>query len=125
MIWPEANAWSPQADSLYLISSKSRLRCRRVFEHFFRVQPSEVMESIIDCWYRDAGVRSITMFISRAVLSYLQNSTQQAAAFELIDALTSSAHTVVHMISESISCRIPGLSDKSRKQVINPNLSVM
>ena len=64
------------------------------------------------------------IFRSQTLLNFLQDATQQAAAFELIDALTSSAHTVVHMISESISCRIPGLSDKSRKQVINPNLSV-
>jgi hypothetical protein len=45
-------------------------------------------------------------------------------AFELVDTLAASAHNVVHMICESISCRASGLSDRNRKQVINPNLYV-
>ncbi|ETW86774.1 hypothetical protein HETIRDRAFT_30556 [Heterobasidion irregulare TC 32-1] len=102
MTWPESKSWTPKDDSLSMICSKSRLRCRRVFEHFFRVQAPEVLESIIDCWNRDPSV----------------------SAFELVDALTSSAQSVVHMVCESISCRVPGLTERGRKQVVNPDLNL-
>jgi hypothetical protein len=44
------------------------------------------------------------------------------AAFELVDVLISSSYDTVNMICESISCRVAGIPDKSKKQVINPNL---
>ncbi|KAI0323044.1 Dopey, N-terminal-domain-containing protein [Amylostereum chailletii] len=104
LVWSERHAWTPMGDSLAMISNKSRARCRRVLEHLFRIHSAEVLESIVDCWNREGpGV--------------------SAPAFELVDALTASAQNVVHMVCESIGCRMPGLSDKSRKQVVNPNLS--
>ncbi|KAH8998778.1 Dopey, N-terminal-domain-containing protein [Lactarius hatsudake] len=91
----ELRSSTPKYEMLSLVCTKTRTRCRRVFEHLFRLQPAEVLESIIDCW----------------------NSERSATS------LSASAHNVVHMICESISCRISGLSDRNRKQVINPNLS--
>ncbi|KAH9982294.1 Dopey, N-terminal-domain-containing protein [Lactifluus volemus] len=94
-------------EMLSLICAKTRTRCGRLFEHFFRLQPSEVLESIVDCWNMERPLASSPII----------------PAFELVDVLATNAHNVVHMICESISCRISGLSDKNRKQVINPNLS--
>ncbi|TFY67972.1 hypothetical protein EVG20_g3733 [Dentipellis fragilis] len=102
MTWSESQAWTPSYESLSMIFSKARVRCRRVFEHFFRVQSSEVLESIIDCWNKENA---------------------PLTAFELVDALTSSAQNVVHMVCESISSRMLGFSDKSRRHAINPNVS--
>ncbi|KAI0050603.1 hypothetical protein FA95DRAFT_1536117 [Auriscalpium vulgare] len=102
--WPKSKPWMPQDESLSQICSRSRTRCRRVFEHFFRIQSAEVLESIIECWYRD-------------------NAVSNSAAFELVDTLTSSAQTVVHMVCESVSYRVSGLSERTRRQVVNPNVS--
>lgn len=52
----------------------------------------------------------------------MDNIQPQKAAFELVDTLTSSAQSVVHMVCESISCRVPGLTERGRKQVVNPDL---
>ncbi|KAF5384809.1 hypothetical protein D9615_001099 [Tricholomella constricta] len=105
--WTNPTSWSSKDESLSLVYNRTRIRCRRVLEHLFRVQSFEVFESIVDCWSRD-----------------LPNPNMSPdAAFELIDVLVSSAQNAVHMICESISCRISGLSEKSRKQAINPNLN--
>ncbi|KAI0271467.1 Dopey, N-terminal-domain-containing protein [Gloeopeniophorella convolvens] len=93
-------------EMLTLISAKTRTRCRRVFEHLFRLQSAEVLESIVDCWNSES----------------MSASSRAAVAFELVDTLTASAHNVVHMVCESITCRVSGLSERSRKQVINPNI---
>lgn len=103
----ELRSSTPKYEMLSLVCTKTRTRCRRVFEHLFRLQPAEVLESIIDCWNSERSATSLSV----------------TPAFELVDALATSAHNVVHMICESISCRISGLSDRNRKQVINPNLS--
>jgi len=47
------------------------------------------------------------------------------AAFELVDVLAATAQNAVHMICESISCRLSGASEKVKKQAINPNLFVL
>ncbi|KDQ31322.1 hypothetical protein PLEOSDRAFT_1102291 [Pleurotus ostreatus PC15] len=101
MAWTQPTTRSSKDDSLSLIFNRSRLRCRRVLEHFFRAQSAEVFESIIECWSKQST----------------------AAAFELIDALLSSAQTAVHMVCESISMRMSGVTERSKKQAINPNLS--
>ncbi|KAI0307632.1 Dopey, N-terminal-domain-containing protein [Multifurca ochricompacta] len=94
-------------EMLSLICAKTRIRCRRVFEHLFRLQSAEVFESIVDCWNTERSTMPLSIM----------------PPFELVDALAASAHNVVHMICESISCRVNGLSDRNRRQVINPNLS--
>lgn len=99
-------ASTPRHEMLSLICVKARTRCRKVLEHFFRLQSAEVLESIIECWNTEKQAPSSSII----------------PAFELVDALAASAHNVVHMICESISCRVTGLSDRNRKQVINPNL---
>lgn len=43
-------------------------------------------------------------------------------AFELVDSLIANATHVVHMICESISYRMAAASERSRKQVVNPDL---
>ncbi|KAF8079121.1 Dopey, N-terminal-domain-containing protein [Lyophyllum atratum] len=107
LFWNNPATWSSRDESLSLIYNRTRIRCRRVLEHLFRVQAVEVFESIVDCWSRDLSNSNIS----------------PEAAFELVDVLVSSAQNAVHMICESISCRISGLSEKSRKQAINPNLN--
>jgi hypothetical protein len=42
----------------------------------------------------------------------------------LVDVLIASAQSAVHMICESITCRISGVSEKTKKQAINPDLLV-
>ncbi|KAG5652198.1 hypothetical protein H0H81_005933 [Sphagnurus paluster] len=105
--WTNPTRWSSKDESLSLVYSRSRIRCRRVLEHLFRVQAVEVFESIVDCWNRDSPNPSIS----------------PDTAFELVDILVSSAQNAVHMICESLSTRISGQSEKTRKQAINPNLT--
>ena len=49
----DPSTWTPEEDSLAMIYSRTRTRCRRVLEHLFRVQSHEVLESIVDCWNRE------------------------------------------------------------------------
>ncbi|GLB43530.1 putative dopey, N-terminal [Lyophyllum shimeji] len=107
LFWNNPSTWSSKDESLSLIYNRTRIRSRRVLEHLFRAQAVEVFESIVDCWSRDLHNPDIS----------------PDAAFELVDVLVSSAQNAVHMICESISCRISGLSERNRKQAINPNLN--
>ncbi|KAI6114892.1 Dopey, N-terminal-domain-containing protein [Pisolithus croceorrhizus] len=97
-------------DSLSIIYSRTRARCRRALEYLSRVHPSEVLESLVICWDRD--------------LTLYSRDPKQAedAAFELVDTLIASAHSAVHMICESIVARTPGFPSGSRKYT-NSNLS--
>ncbi|KAG6851405.1 hypothetical protein H0H93_005803 [Arthromyces matolae] len=70
LIWNRPPAWSHKDDSLSLFYSRTRIRCRRVLEHLFRVQAMEVFESVVDCWSRGPA---------------------SDAAFELVDVLVASA----------------------------------
>ncbi|KAJ7610904.1 Dopey, N-terminal-domain-containing protein [Roridomyces roridus] len=105
--WSDRELWSPKDDSLSLVYTRTRLRCRRVLEHVFRVQSAEVFESIIDFWNRE---------LPESQVPYEQ-------AFELVDVLIASAQSAVHMICESITCRVSGVSEKTKKQAINPDLT--
>ena len=58
LIWKSPQPWSPKDESLSLIYSRTRLKCRRVLEHLFRVQSGEVFESIVDWWNRETTVSS-------------------------------------------------------------------
>ncbi|KAJ7116821.1 Dopey, N-terminal-domain-containing protein [Mycena crocata] len=107
LVWSDQEFWSSKDESLSLIYTRTRLRCRRVLEHLFRVQSAEVFESIIDCWSRE---------LPESQIPYEQ-------AFELVDVLIASAQSAVHMICESITCRISGVSEKTKKQAINPDLT--
>ncbi|KIK97672.1 hypothetical protein PAXRUDRAFT_824668 [Paxillus rubicundulus Ve08.2h10] len=108
--WTNPKPKRPEDDSLSMIYSRTRSRCRRALEHLFRTYSTEVLETIINCWDRDLSLHS-------------RDSAQaENAAFELVDVLIGSAHTAVHMICESIAVRSPGGSEKSRKY-INTNLS--
>lgn len=110
---------------LSLICAKTRTRCRRVLEHFFRLQSAEVLESVVECWNTEGPVGSTDNRHAAQCSRIIQApSLPIIPAFELVDALAASAHNVVNMICESISCRINALSDRNRKQVINPNLYV-
>ncbi|PPQ99509.1 hypothetical protein CVT24_005299 [Panaeolus cyanescens] len=107
LLWKAPSTWSPRDDSMSLIYNRTRLRCRRILEHLFRVQSGEVFESIIDWWSRDSTL----------------SAASPDAAFELVDILVANAQNAVHMICESIGFRIFGSSERSRKQAINPNLT--
>ncbi|KAJ7750196.1 Dopey, N-terminal-domain-containing protein [Mycena metata] len=107
LTWSDRELWSSKDESLSLFYTRTRLRCRRVLEHLFRVQSAEVFESIIDCWNRE---------LPESQVPYEQ-------AFELVDVLIASAQSAVHMICESITCRISGVSEKTKKQAINPDLT--
>ncbi|KAF8899262.1 Dopey, N-terminal-domain-containing protein [Infundibulicybe gibba] len=108
--WTAVESTSPKNESLALIFGRARLRCRRVIEHLFRVQSAEVLESLVDCWSRDSPLGPSVVH-------------DPDAAFELVDILIANAHNTVHLVCESISCRTSGSLEKSKKQVINPNLT--
>ncbi|KAG6874376.1 hypothetical protein C0995_015112 [Termitomyces sp. Mi166 len=78
--WTPPLTWSSKDDSLSLVYNRTRIRCRRVLEHLFRVQAVEVFESVVDCWSRVPD-----------------SSASPDAAFELVDVLVSSAQNAVHM----------------------------
>lgn len=46
----------PEAETILLIQSRTRLRCRKAMERLFRAQSAEVLESLIECWFDDAPV---------------------------------------------------------------------
>ena len=101
------------------------MRCRRVLEHLFRVQSAEVFESIVDCWSKDLPVCVLAQGCVVVTHIYQGSNISPDSAFELIDVLISNAQNVVHLICESITCRISGTSEKSKRQAINPNLCVL
>ncbi|KIJ53578.1 hypothetical protein M422DRAFT_73885 [Sphaerobolus stellatus SS14] len=89
-----------EADSLKQIFNRARSRGRKVLERLFRAQSTEVIESIIECW----------------------NTATMVTAFTIVDGLTSSSQTVVHMLCESIMHRV-SISEKTRRTTVNPHLS--
>jgi len=102
-----------------MIYSRTRVRCRRVLEHLFRIQSAEVLESVIDCWSRENGVCHIFCYIRLSSNKQIQASSgHDSASFELIDVLIASTQNAVHMICESITHRISG----TKKRVVNTNL---
>ncbi|KAK0500731.1 Dopey, N-terminal-domain-containing protein [Armillaria luteobubalina] len=107
LCWADPETRAPKDESTSLIYNRVRLRSRRVLEHLFRVQSPEVFEAVVDCWNKDAGVVTAA----------------SSSAFELTDVLIASAQSAVHMICDSISGRISGLLEKTRKQAMNPELT--
>ncbi|KAH8099733.1 Dopey, N-terminal-domain-containing protein [Cristinia sonorae] len=104
LVVPESNTPSSQDESVSLIFTRSRSRCRRVLEHLFRAHALEVLECIIDCWSIDQSDNSV--------------------ALDLVDVLTPSAQNVVNMICESITIRTPFIQEKAvRRSPTNPNLT--
>ncbi|KAK2464744.1 hypothetical protein APHAL10511_003162 [Amanita phalloides] len=106
LVWDTPKSYSSADASLSLIYSRTRLRCRRVLEHLFRVQSAEVLESVIHYWSQDP----------------LPPRVSPKASFELVDVLIASAQSTIHMICESIMARV-NPPEKARKQALNPNLS--
>ncbi|CAE7181510.1 unnamed protein product [Rhizoctonia solani] len=99
-----ASAWNPSSpshaidESISLTYGRARMRCRKVFERIFRVQSTDVLEILVDCWEKAESSPDMTL-----------------RTFEIVDILAASAQTVIHMLCESISTRstIPG--DRSRR----------
>ncbi|KAF8633541.1 hypothetical protein AX15_001344 [Amanita polypyramis BW_CC] len=106
LVWDIPASYSSTDESLSLIYSRTRLRCRRVLEHLFRAQSAEVLESVIHCWSQDPSPPRI----------------HPDTPFELVDVLIASAQSAVHMICESVMARV-NPPEKTRKQALNPNLS--
>ncbi|EJF67133.1 hypothetical protein DICSQDRAFT_151482 [Dichomitus squalens LYAD-421 SS1] len=103
LVIPQDNQWASREESLALIYTRARNRSRRVLEHLFRAHSTEVLEAVIDCWQEQVAARPET--------------AETSAAYDLVDVLTSSAQNAVHMLCESISCRTPGLSERTKKTV--------
>ncbi|KAG8710253.1 hypothetical protein FRC11_004702, partial [Ceratobasidium sp. 423] len=108
-----ASAWNPSSpphaidESISLTYGRARMRCRKVFERIFRVQSTDVLEILVDCW--DKGENSPDMTLR---------------TFEIVDILAASAQTVIHMLCESISMRSTGPGDRGRRgSVGNTTLS--
>jgi hypothetical protein len=118
LAWSKPSTWSSKDDSLSMIYSRTRVRCRRVLEHLFRVQSAEVFESVVDCWSQENSVRYILYFTLYGAEQAQESSGHDSASFELVDVLIASAQNAVHMLCESITCRTSG----TRKRAINPNL---
>ncbi|KAH9920216.1 Dopey, N-terminal-domain-containing protein [Epithele typhae] len=103
LVVPSDNHWASREESLSLIYSRARNRSRRVLEHLFRAYSTEVLEAVIDCWWEQVTARP--------------DNVETSTAYDLVDTLTASAQNAVHMLCESISCRIPGLSERTKKAV--------
>jgi hypothetical protein len=69
LAWSKPSSWSSKDDSLSMIYSRTRVRCRRVLEHLFRIQSAEVLESVIDCWSRENGVCRILCCFKLSMIS--------------------------------------------------------
>lgn len=108
-IWTSSPSKRSEDDSLAMIYSRTRGRCRRVLEYLFRAYPSEVLEGVVSCWDRDLTLHS------------RDSKSVESAAFELVDVLIASAHSAVHMICESIVIRSSGGSERNRRY-INPEV---
>ncbi|RDX51932.1 hypothetical protein OH76DRAFT_1400831 [Lentinus brumalis] len=108
LVLPHEGDWASREESLALIYSRARNRSRRVLEHLFRAHSTEVLEAVVDCWHEQVSARP--------------DNAETSAAYDLVDVLTSSAQNAVHMLCESISCRIPGLSERTKKVVAFPDL---
>lgn len=108
-IWTSPRPRRSEDESLEMIYSRTRLRCRRVLEYLFRAYPSEVLEGVVSCWDRDLAVQP------------KDANPAESAAFELVDILIASSHSAVHMICESIVIRSSSGSEKSRRYM-NPDV---
>ncbi|KAF8313993.1 hypothetical protein DL93DRAFT_1101270 [Clavulina sp. PMI_390] len=98
----------PYRSALASVVVRVRARCMKTLEHLFKVQSSEVLESLIECWLLTTSPQS--------------NFDSKATAIEVIDDLTASAQIVVQMLCSSISSRVL-VSTRSRRTTFNPNLS--
>ncbi|CAE6451535.1 unnamed protein product [Rhizoctonia solani] len=99
-----ASAWNPSSpphavdESISLTYGRARMRCRKAFERIFRVQSTDVLEILVDCWDKGEGSPDMTL-----------------RTFEIVDILAASAQTVIHMLCESISMRSASLGDRGRR----------
>jgi hypothetical protein len=125
--WTNPQPWTSKDDSLSYMYNKTRARCRRVLEHIFHAHSVEVLESIIDCWNTNTLVRINKSFLITLIeICKAKNpDSETTGALELVDVLTSTAQKVVHLLCESIACRLPVVPDKHRKPISNTNLCVL
>lgn len=105
--WEPAEESGPEDDTILLIYGRARQRCKRAFEKLFRAQSAEVMETLVECWFEDNRLKG----------------NKSSAAFELVDMLTSSAQTAVHMLCECITMRATPVAEKNRRVAMNPNVT--
>ncbi|KAG8881950.1 hypothetical protein FRB98_004046 [Tulasnella sp. 332] len=97
------------SESYTLIFSRVRTRCKKVLERLFRVQSGEVLECLIECSRRSDDI--------------IDAVTKANATYEIVDILSASAQTVVHMLCESISHRVLTSPERSRRLAVNTKLS--
>lgn len=51
----------PYRSALASIAVRMRLRCMKTLEHLFKVQSSEVLESLIECWLMTTIVPAVSV----------------------------------------------------------------
>ncbi|EPQ60111.1 hypothetical protein GLOTRDRAFT_101965 [Gloeophyllum trabeum ATCC 11539] len=84
MVWTAPVSLSPKDHTLVVIYNRSRTRCRRVLEHIFRAQSSEVLESIVDCWSKNCvtplalQVWSRVLQLAREIMNNIRETKSQA-----------------------------------------------
>ncbi|KZO91887.1 hypothetical protein CALVIDRAFT_601960 [Calocera viscosa TUFC12733] len=96
--------------SLGNVYSRTKARSRKVLERFWKAQPTEVLESIVEFWHRDTEPT-------------LGRDKINTVTFEMVDSLTSSAQTVVHMVCESALARTLVQAERPKRSAMNPYLS--
>lgn len=74
LVVPTQPSWGSLEESLALIYTRARARCRRVLEHLFKAHPLEVLESLVECWYRNETVR-LCYALGGDVLTDLHSAT--------------------------------------------------
>lgn len=122
----EASETPPFRSALASIAVRMRVRCMKTLEHLFKVQSSEVLESLIECWLITTTESSVCSCVRSFAKHYpsfhvTKNFDQKATSIEVIDALTASAQIVVQMICSSISSRVVAPT-RIKKTLFNPNL---
>ncbi|KZS93323.1 hypothetical protein SISNIDRAFT_441139 [Sistotremastrum niveocremeum HHB9708] len=107
LIWketsPESSGMIPLTLTLLTNTlTKTRARCKKVFEKIFSALPLATLEYLVDCWHFtfQEGLRDV---------------------FDIVDTLTPTAQDVVQMICDSILVRMsPGIDRMSR--MWNPDM---
>lgn len=64
------------------------------------------------------------LLLRHGLTQLIQGTLKSSGTFEIVDILSASAQTVVHMLCESISHRVSPAPERSRKIALNPNLCV-
>lgn len=111
------NAFAP-------VAVRVRARCTKTLEHLFKVQSSEVLEALIECWLLSTSSQSVSVpsrLSCCLVESRLQTVDFRTTSINAIDLLSASAQIVVRMLCSSLTSRVT-VANRSKKSTLNPIL---